>query len=194
MVKGKIKTKEDWLREEGFDVEKKVTYIYFPIDSYEKKDELKNAGFRFNKILLWHSPVIPEGYADKVFEIAAADVAELVQWGGLYNPDAASKVRCCIEDRIPQSPSQWIGEVNKRLRDIPVTLIKHKVIESEFGGCNLYTFETNEGNILNWFTATEPDELIEGQRFLLTGTVKEHKEYKKTKQTILTRCKIKVEE
>ena len=55
-----------WLEENCFN-ENLTTFVYFPADSFEVKDSLKDAGFRFSKILLWHIANIPEGYEDKVW-------------------------------------------------------------------------------------------------------------------------------
>jgi hypothetical protein len=54
----------------------------------------------------------------------------------------------------------------------------------------IYNFTTAEGYRFVWFT-TNYYELEKGQEIELKGTVKDHKEYKETKQTILTRCKVK---
>lgn len=63
----------------------------------------------------------------------------------------------------------------------------------------LHCFRTQEGQLLAWKTATnnlghwEDDEWIrfeEGKEIHLKGTIKEHKEYKDEKQTVLTRCRI----
>ena len=45
------------------------------------------------------------------------------------------------------------------------------------------------GNVLVWITEKHPHKEI-GDTFKITGTVKEHSEYKGVKQTVLTRCKI----
>lgn len=52
----------------------------------------------------------------------------------------------------------------------------------------VHHFETSDGDILIWKTGTYPE--IKGDKVTLTGTVKEHSEYKGIKQTVLTRCKI----
>ena len=66
--------------------------------------------------------------------------------------------------------------------------------ESCFDGYNvtttyMYQFTDNDGNILIWRTSKYIDE--DEQITSIKGTVKEHKEYRGTKQTILTRCKVK---
>ena len=66
----------------------------------------------------------------------------------------------------------------------------------------IHTFADADGNIMVW-KSTNPVDYIkddcyefipEGSLVELTGTVKEHSEYKGTEQTVLTRCKFKLVE
>ena len=58
----------------------------------------------------------------------------------------------------------------------------------------VYKFNVN-GNILVWITETAYliNNLHKGQKVFLTGRVKEHSEYRGTKQTVMTRCKVVAE-
>ena len=56
----------------------------------------------------------------------------------------------------------------------------------------IHTFKDPDGNKLVWKTSsTSLPDLEEGDQVQITGTVKDHSEYKDEKQTVLTRCKIK---
>ena len=90
-----------WLEENCFN-ENLTTFVYFPADSFEVKDSLKDAGFRFSKILLWHIANIPEGYEDKVVEINLDQIAEIGAWGeGYYKPDARTLVDYMLKNCRP---------------------------------------------------------------------------------------------
>ena len=54
----------------------------------------------------------------------------------------------------------------------------------------LVTFKDENGNDFSWFTTGDWSTEDEGKKFAVKGTIKEHKEYKGIKQTIITRCKI----
>ena len=55
----------------------------------------------------------------------------------------------------------------------------------------IHTFKDHDGNALIWKTSsTSLPNLEEGALVQLTGTVKDHNEYKGEKQTVLTRCKV----
>ena len=181
-----------WLEENGFN-ENLTTFVYFPADSFEVKDSLKEAGFRFSKILLWHIANIPEGYEDKVVEINLDQIAEIGAWGeGYYKPDARTLVDDVLKNCRPieESTSEWIFEEKERFYDYAVVLKSVRGMETKFGYTQLVKFEDANGNILQWWTAVEIKAEIDDQ-VLLTGTVKAHDEYKGVKSTTVTRCKIK---
>lgn len=182
-----------WLEENCFN-ESLTTFVYFPADSFEVKDSLKDAGFRFSKNLLWHIANIPEGYEDKVVEITLDQVAEIGAWGeGCYRPDARAFVDDMFKNCRPveESTSEWLFEEKERFYSYAVVLKSVRGMETRFGWTTLIKFEDNCGNILDWWTSTDVKAEV-GDRVLLTGTVKSHNEYKGNKTTVVTRCKIKV--
>lgn len=182
-----------WLEENCFN-ENFTTFVYFPADSFEVKDSLKDAGFRFSKILLWHIANIPEGYEDKVVEITLDQVAEIGAWGeGFYRPDARTFVDDILKNCRPveESTSEWLFEEKERFYDYAVVLKSIRGMETRFGWTTLIKFEDNCGNILDWWTGTDVKAEV-GDRVLLTGTVKSHNEYKGIKSTTVTRCRLKI--
>jgi len=82
--------------------------------------------------------------------------------------------------------SQWVGNIKNKIES---KMFLEKI--SSFGGCYgeifIYKFIDGDGNIFIWKTS---DKNIEKGWYNIKGTIKEHKEYKSEKQTILTRCKI----
>ena len=184
--------REKWLEENCFN-ENLTTFVYFPADSFEVKDSLKDAGFHFSKNLLWHIANIPEGYEDKVVEITLDQVAEISAWGeGFYRPDARTFVDDILKNCRPieDSTSEWLFEEKERFYDYAVVLKSVRGMETRFGWTQLVKFEDANGNILQWWTAVEIKAEV-GDQVLLTGTVKAHDEYKGVKSTTVTRCKIK---
>ena len=181
-----------WLEENCFN-ENLTTFVYFPADSFEVKDSLKDAGFHFSKNLLWHIANIPEGYEDKVVEIALDQVVEIGAWGeGFYRPGARTFVDDILKNCRPieESTSEWLFEEKERFYDYAVVLKSVRGMETRFGWTQLVKFEDANGNILQWWTAVEIKAEV-GDQVLLTGTVKAHDEYKGVKSTTVTRCKIK---
>lgn len=100
--------------------------------------------------------------------------------------------------------SQYVGEVGKRIT-VKATYISTASFEvNRFGGYGtetmyIHTFKDADGNKLIWKTTTSLGTWLENGEWLkheygdhvdLTGTVKEHKEYREEKQTALNRCKL----
>ena len=185
--------REKWLEENCFN-KNLTTFVYFPADSFEVKDNLKDAGFKFNRSLLWHIANIPEGYEDKVVEITLDQVAEIGAWGeGCYRPNARTFVDDMLKNCRPieESTSEWLFEEKERFYDYAVVLKSVRGMETRFGWTTLIKFEDDHGNILDWWTNTDVKAEV-GDRILLTGTVKSHNEYKGIKSTTVTRCRLKI--
>ena len=179
----------EWFKKNGYN-EKGLTYVYFPADSYEIRDTLKDAGFKFDKVLLWHAPEIPAGYEDKVIEVKTSDIIEFTAWGKGVFVNGAYKI---IEQRIAAFDpkfSAWYGEVGQKFTDLPATLTSIHQVETRFGLSNLVKFTLEGGEELNWWTTVTITAEV-GSKVLISGTIKDHSEYKGDKVTLVTRCKIK---
>lgn len=186
--------REKWLNKYGFNNELN-TYVYFLNDSYQKKEELKKAGFRFTKELFWHCATVPQGYERKVFELSLNEVGQMMAWGsGQFNANAMEYVKQAMKAHRPVkvSNSQWFGEVGDRIRKVKAKIVDIRIINTMWGGTQLVTFDL-DGNIAKWFT----DVYImfrKGNNVLLSGTVKSHIEDQYAdgeKVTVLTRCLLK---
>ena len=92
-----------------------------------------------------------------------------------------------IEENRQNSPSNYIGKVGDKLI-VEVTSAECVFSgESIFGASFIYKFQDKAQNVIIWKTS-KPLELDEIKT--LRGTVKEQKEYKGIKQTVLTHCKV----
>ena len=178
-----------WLEENCFN-ENLTTFIYALGDSYDIKEKLKDAGFKFNSSLLWHAATIPTGYEESCIEVSFNEIGEFSAWGeGHFNID----VKKIIEDKIkkarPASKSQWIGEEKDKIVDLPVVLVSIHGFETRYGYSQVVKF-LNGDNVITWFTAVDI-KFEPGDNILLSGTIKKLDEYKGEAQTIMTRCKLK---
>lgn len=182
----------EWFKKNGYN-EKGLTYVYFPTDSYEVKNNLKDAGFKFDKVLLWHAPEIPAGYEDKVIEVWFDALGVMTTWfEGFYGPDANTKVRARIKEMQPakEAVSNWIGEIKDKVT-FTGKVIMNKPVSTKYGITNLIKFEDENGNIIQWWTTSSAIEILEnGLTFTMTGTIKSLDEWNGDKLTTVTRCKI----
>lgn len=179
---------DKWLEENGFDKEG-YTYIYFPKNSYDVKDELKAAGFKWHQIIFWHRATA-EGYEDKVVKVHKDEIMEFTVFGQPFLFESAAKL---IKDRVraarPASTSEWIGEEKEKIVELPVVLTRSTGFQGQFGWTNVYTFLYDEKNEIVWFTSTDKN-IKANELCLLSGTIKKHDIYNDSKVTIVTRCKI----
>ena len=182
------RNKEKWLQSEGFN-EEGITYIVKG-ETYSIKDELKAAGFRFNYNLLWHTNHPVEEYADRLLPVNIKDVVTFTAWGrGEYNPEAIEKLKKELappaENTLPDGG--YLEE--SKFSDLLVTLVKKTGFDGMYGWTNVFTFVTEDNKTLTWFTATNHD-VEAGTKLLIKGSVKDKKEYKGVRTTVVTRCKI----
>lgn len=179
----------------GYDVENPLVWLVVGGNTYEIKDILKEMGCRFDHELGWHAAQkleVPENY-----DMIAIDFNEVYNWNCLtqkFNIKNGAKevADAAIRKTLPESHSEYIGEIKERLRDLQVKLVSEREINSYYGTSILYTFAQDE-NILVWFCSGCPidKDIHIGDEILLTGTVKAHDEYNGVKQTKLNRCIVK---
>lgn len=81
----------------------------------------------------------------------------------------------------------YVGTVGQRETFSNLICVRCPSFESDYGRVYVNTFEDADGNILIWKTGSYNAEV--GDKVTLMGTVKDHSEYRGTKQTILSRCK-----
>ena len=84
--------------------------------------------------------------------------------------------------------SNYVGTVGEKITvNAEMNLVGG--YDTEFGYVRIYKFVDESGNIYIWKTSTAIS-LESGSNVTLKGTIKNHKEYKLEKQTVLTRCKV----
>lgn len=87
------------------------------------------------------------------------------------------------------APSTHVGTIKERLRNLSLTVTMTRWFEGDYGTTTLIGFVDDAGNRFKWFASGHYD-FEAGDEVVLTGTVKEHTEYKGTLETVLNRCKI----
>lgn len=81
--------------------------------------------------------------------------------------------------------SEYVGNVGDRLT-LKVAVTAARAIDGYFGHSTAHTMEDENGNVFVWITGAKNWPV--GAVKTIKGTVKEHKEYRNVKQTVLTRC------
>ena len=183
------KAQNEWPQKHGFN-EGNTTFIFLTGNTYDIKDELKAAGYKFNNDIGWHGPEAFEVDGYKQVEISFEDLYEFAPYA--FNPDFIGEdlVKQKRSDAVSErSASKYVGEIGERLRGLVVSYEGCRGFDGAFGYTYVYTFKYGD-NIMNWFTTKDLD-LIEGDMVILTGTVKKHEVYKDECVTYLNRCIVK---
>lgn len=169
-----IKQKE-LFNEQGF------AYFYCNTDSYEKKEELKEAGFFWSNLYkAWVSHQKDNSFAAWCKEINGNSCTEL---------QIMTELKKAKDSYLPKSNSEWLYNVGDKISNVEMTLVSIREIESLYGLTYLHTFKKGD-NTLTWFTQSGRKGAA-GVTYKVSATVKEHKEFRGDKQTVLTRCKLK---
>lgn len=94
------------------------------------------------------------------------------------------------ETNTSDNLNEYVGTIGQR-REFKVRLISRRLFESEWGAKYLVSMEDMSGRSLIWWATAGSYALTEaGETFIIKGTVKDHKDYKGKKQTILSRVNI----
>jgi hypothetical protein len=133
--------------------------------------------FEFNIV----SALFDNGELKEEISNAHLGVACWAIWKAMFAKLEANK----SEDKV----SEYIGNVgDKVVLNGMMKLLSS--FDTFYGETYLYQIETEKG-IAKWFASNECSEIPEeGKLVSIKGTVKEHKEYKGVKETIITRCKL----
>ena len=81
--------------------------------------------------------------------------------------------------------SEFVGDIGERL-DLMLTVKKAIEVNGAFGSSTIHIMEDECGNEFMWSTAAKS--WAEGAVKHVRGTVKDHRIYRNSKQTVLTRC------
>lgn len=92
------------------------------------------------------------------------------------------------QPKAEKTPSEYFGEVGKR-GNFTLTVQKHTVSQGMYGEIHTYMFEDENDNRAVWFTNGNKD-MLEGETYIITATIKKHDVFREKKQTYLTRCKV----
>lgn len=185
------------LEEAGYEVENPQIWLVTGENTYAVKDKLKELGCKYKPEFGWyctHAVDVPVNYG-----MVGIPFDQVCEWNPvtkkIFVKDNAKEIADAAKNEAaPKSNSEFIGEIKQRLRDMEVVYTNCRTVEGYYGISLVYTFKLGD-NVLTWFCSgkgIDPDIEI-GETVLLTGTVKDHKEYNGVKQTYLNRCIVKRE-
>lgn len=158
-------------------------------DTYSKREELKADGARYCDVYGWHYAEERPGTVK-----VTRDQTMMENYDGTYRflTEAKAIVKGIRDENSPESKSRWIAKTGEKV-EIQATLKNIGSYQTHFGYRTetvlILVFQDDEGNAIVWKTSSYWD-AEEGKRYQIKGTVKSLDEYRGTKQTVLTRCKL----
>lgn len=93
------------------------------------------------------------------------------------------------EQATAGADSQHLGEKKGKIPATDARVTATRIIDGDYGPTTLITMITTDGNVVKWFASGHKDEEV-GDEISISGTVKEHGEFRSVKETVLTRAKI----
>lgn len=130
-----------------------------------------------------------EDLNDFARNIKAAVLTEYIGCSGYiaYAPMLQEKLMAKIEQHDTELKSEYVGNIKDKL-ELNVVVTNCTGFDSQYGYMFINTFkDINSNNVFIWVTGTKAYDV--GTQLKIMGTVKDHKEYKEVKQTVLTRVK-----
>ena len=195
-----------YLKSRGFSAEGLAWVVMG--STFEIKDQLKAAGARWDNTFGWHFdhevvefPTVRISIEDKITRLSMEYQEETYEdkighyWADgtldfgdewpitLYIKELREKWEA---DNAPKT--EWYGSIKDKV-DLKVKLVRRGNYDTMYGTTFVYTFEDAQGHQLVWKTGTWLEQEV-GSQVIVKGTIKAHTEYKGTKQTELTRCKV----
>ena len=177
----------------GFNPEGKI-YVVLG-NTYEIREELKEAGAKYRGGINWYFLEKQDKYS--TIELSYEECLNIYPEYGTMSWKDLTEVQAVLNSKIPteEDPSQYVGQVGDRL-DLVVIFKKRSTYDiPSYAGWGTDTvginvFRDDAGNCFIWKSTSAFFNIAEGSKVRLRGTVKEHSDYKGTKQTILQRCKV----
>ena len=164
------------------------------ISDFFKSFTIDEAGHRaawYNTIFHWYTPSkmdVPENLPEGVEAVRLDwdDVRDETDEENLQMKDNEF-VEAYVNSLISEpSKSEYQGNVGEWLVKT-VTVTKNVTLNSRYGESHMHILEDEDGNVYVWTTGSKN---IEADRVItLKMKVKDHKDYKGTKQTIVWYCK-----
>lgn len=161
----------------------------FKGNTYEDKEYFKTNAARYNKLWGWYfiSTIdLPDDIPEDVEPIR-------LPWSLVGKEDGTLKTDREVTEAVEtlvydEDISEYQGEIGDKI-EVFITVEKAIALDGYYGPSTMHIMRDDDGNCYVWTTAARSWEV--GSEHLIAGTIKELKQYKGTKQTVLTRCRAK---
>jgi uncharacterized protein YdcH (DUF465 family) len=190
---GMISTKEATLSA----LRDKDNHFAATVENWDKYDN------EAKRLIEWAKAQEPEStYMQNAHVLLSNEIVSDRYAGLLISLVAAKRkadARAAREAHEATATNEHVGEPGLRLRGLQLTIQTLHIFEGYYGSTTMFIMRDQDGRAYKWMASGACHSINgkfveQGDTITLDGTVKEHSEYEGTKQTVLTRCKIKVKE
>lgn len=164
-----------------------ITLLFGDTALYE--DWFKNSVARYNKTFGWYiasTDRIPDNLPPGI-TTAELSWETICGEDGINLKNDTELLKIINSIKYGEGESVFVGHIGDR-NVFNVKVIKAIPIDNQFGHSTIHIMEDDEGNQFTWTTGAKT--LSVGNIYRLTGTIKDHKNFKGINQTVLTRCSI----
>ncbi len=143
-----------------------------------------------------HEAALARQAARKREALLAEQAANIAAAAEREKAEAARREAEAKAEAARKAVSQYVGNVGEKVTAAIVEMNCY-TYDTQYGLMRIYVMKDAAGNVYTWKTSsnigyeTEEGTWYTPETFTITGTVKEHSEYRGEKQTVLTRCKVK---
>ena len=161
----------------------------FKGNTFEDKEYFKLSSARYTRLWGWYfvsTEDLPDDIPDDVEAVR-------LPWELVGNEDGTLKSEKAVMDAVEQliyepDESEFQGNIGDKIETV-VTVEKAIMLNGYYGPSTMHIMRDYDGNCFVWTTAAKSWEV--GTEHYIAGTIKDLKQYKGVKQTILTRCREK---
>lgn len=144
-----------------------------------------NKSCRYHKFWGWYTP------SDDpiVTSVPAGVIPSTLSWASITKNGKIDELKMnkTLASFTSFGNSEFIGTPKERI-EFFAKVNKIVKVNGSYGDSLMYLMEDPSGNSIVWVTSSV--DLTEGKEYYMRGTVKDHREYRGIKQTVMTRCKI----
>jgi len=172
-----------------------LNWIFKPSDFKEETeaqndDDLKLA----RKAVEWAQGLNGDEISDNeyLYNIHMISLAEITDyWKAGYAASIISSYKRTAEKAAQSAETEYYGKISDKVILEAIEYQWSTSFEGQYGTTTIYKFK-KDNYLFTWFSSKEVISVATavGTKFNLTGTIKDHNEYKGEKQTVLTRCKV----
>lgn len=160
-----------------------IIYIAIDKDSYNKKDMLKQNGYKW---LTWYW--VGHKQVEEVETISVNTEEVINEYGNIVDTIINDKVREYKKslEEPNNTKNEWYGSEGDKIEK-EVTIEGRFGYDTQYGWVNITIMKDAEGYTYKWSSKNYLGE--KGTKKNIKATIKDHEEYKGQKQTVLTRVK-----